>query len=92
MLLDNNGRAIQIAIWVGNPQTANLSVTSTQVTLLPRTAYRIWSSVDAFFLFGTNPTATTVSHPLRVGLDVLARTDATNVVIAGIVASGTGVL
>lgn len=72
----------------------NLSVTSANVQLLPFTPYRLWASVNCFFDTGnTNViTATTTSHPLTGGLDILHVTDAYNLFMAAIVASGTGVL
>lgn len=75
---------IQISLSVSNAVSAQLK---------NDTAYRIWSSVDAFFLPGLSTvTATTNSHPLKAGLDVLHLTDRLNLFIAGIVASGTGIL
>ena len=94
MRSDSGGRAIQIGRYVGNPTLLALSVTSTNVQLTLWKYYRLWSSVNAFFTFGPNSgvAATTSSHPLTAGLDALCSTDATNIFIAGVVASGTGTL
>jgi hypothetical protein len=76
------------------PTQVSLSVASAVSAQLKNdTAYRIWASVDAFFLpGGSTVAATTNSHPLKAGLDILHLTDKSNLFIAGIVASGTGVL
>ena len=93
MQSDANGRGIQIAVWLGVPTTVNLSVGSAAVQLSQRSFYRLWSSVDSFFQIGNGTVAaSTSSHPLRAGLDVLILTDNTNYWIAGVVATGTGVL
>ncbi len=83
----------QIGSYFGAPTTLNLSVVSANTQLLPNSYYRLWSSVNAFFLFGTsNVVATTASNPLAGGLDIMHKTDATNVYCAAITSSGTGVL
>ena len=87
------GRALQVTRFLGVPTTLALSVTSANVLTKRFTYYRLWSSVDAFFRWGTvGVTATTVSNPLTAKLDVLHYTDDTNLYIAGIVSSGTGTL
>lgn len=95
MQVDSNGRSIQIAIYVGTPQTINLSVSPASVTLSPFSFYRLWSSVDSFFQLstdGNSPVASTSSHPLKAGLDVLLRTDNLNFTMSAVVSSATGVL
>lgn len=90
-----NGAGNSIATYSSvPPSTINLSVTTANSgPLQPWTAYRIWSSVDAFFALGGNSvSANTSSHPIKAGLDTLHLTDGDNLYIAGIVASGTGVL
>jgi hypothetical protein len=94
MLPDGSSRGIQTGAYVGAPQIISLALSSANVQLLPLTAYRLWSSVDAFFQLGLDNTvtATTASHPLTAKLDIMLVTDRTNVWIAGIVSSGTGSL
>jgi hypothetical protein len=96
MLNDASGRAIQSVTYSPNPPvTIALGVSSAVVgPLIPNTLYRIWSSVDAFFLVGPNNgiSASTASHPIKAGLDTLHITDQTNLYIAGVVATGTGVM
>lgn len=94
MIPDGSSRGIQAGAYVGAPQTIALSVGSSNVQLSPLTAYRLWASVNAFFQMGVDNTvtATTASHPLTAGLDIIMVTDRTNVWVAGIVASGTGTL
>lgn len=91
---DSQGRSIQIGRYKPAPLTLNLSVISASIQLNINRHYRFWSSVDAFFDTGpTNAvTATTSSHPLTGKLDVLHYTDDTNVWLAGVVSTGTGVL
>ena len=94
MRSDSACRGIQIGRYVANPTLLSLGVTSVNVQLTLSKHYRLWASVNAFFTFGTSSgtAATTSSHPLTAGLDALCATDATNIWIAGVVASGTGTL
>lgn len=93
MLLDVNSRPVPVAVYIGAPQTISLSVASASVTLLAKKVYRLWSSVDSFFLLGgIGVVANTSSHPLKGGLDVLLLTDSINTTIAGVVSAGTGAL
>ena len=91
---DAGGRAIQIGRFVGDPVVLNLGVASANTQLVAYKKYRLWASMNAFFKFGVDSTvaATTSSNPLTAGLDALHATDAVNFFIAGVVASGTGVL
>lgn len=94
MNTDSQGRAIPIAAIAGDPQVVNLSTVSANIALSPRTHYRLWSSVDAFFKLGADASvvASTSSHPLTAKLDVLLYTLSTQSYLAAVVASGTGVL
>jgi len=94
MRSDAAGHGVQVGRYVGQPTILNLGVVSANTQLIEYKTYRLWSSVDCFFVYGTTAgiTATISSHPLKAGIDALHATDATNVFLAGIVASGTGVL
>jgi hypothetical protein len=94
MQSDIAGRAIQIGRFIGSPTIVNLTVASANLQLSEYKKYRLWSSVNAFFLFGIDNTvtATTSSHPLQAGLDALAFTDKDNIWLAAVVPSGTGAL
>ena len=94
MISDAAGRAIQIGRFKGNPYILNLGITSTNLQLKSFKTYRVWASVNAFFQVGVDNTVTASvsSHPLTAGLDTLHVTDDVSVWVAGIVASGTGVL
>lgn len=96
MRRDRHGNAIQVATYSTNaPLTVNLGVSSAVVgPLNGAITYRLWSSVDCFFLPGANNTITanTSSHPLKAGLDTLHLCDPANPYIAAIVPTGTGVL
>jgi hypothetical protein len=92
--LDSRGDIVQVGSYVNAPTIINLSVSSANTgPLAGHTCYRLWSSVDGFFQFGVDNTvvATTSSHPIKAGLDLLHWADA-NLFIAAIVASGTGQL
>ena len=87
------GQAVQLARLVGAPKTLNLSVTSDRVELEAFKIYRIWSSVDAFFLLGgTAVVATTASNPITAKVGEIFFTDRNEWFLAGIVSVGTGVL
>lgn len=93
MRVDGNGAPISIAIWNGC-QILNMGVGSANIQLNTSAFYRLWSSVNSFFVMGpdNSTTATTSSHPLQAGLDILIYTGVTNNWLAGVVGSGTGVL
>lgn len=94
MRSDGLGRGIQIGRYKPSPTALNLSIASANVQLGPNKVYRLWPSVDAFFETGTSSgvTASTSSHPITAKLDYLHFTDDSNVWLAGIVSTGTGVL
>ena len=94
MRSDSGGNAIQIARYVaGQPLTLSLSTTSSNVTLKPDTAYRLWASADCFFRVDASAQpATTSSHPLKAGLDTLLHTDTVNLALSAVTATGTGIL
>lgn len=94
MLYDRGGRAVQVGAYVGSPTLVSLTVVSANTQLTSKKVYRAWSSVDAFFVTGSSNAvaATTSSHPLKAGLDVLLYIDPLNTWVAGIVSSGTGTL
>ncbi len=90
---DPQGRSIQIGRYINAPLVLNVGVTSASIQLLQNRHYRLWPSVDMFFLFGTSGvTASTSSHPATAKLDYLHYTDDTNTTLAAIVSSGTGAL
>lgn len=92
MRRDSAGHSIPVGSYISAPNTVSLSVSSANFgPLTSGKCYRLWSSVDAFFQFGLDNTvaATTGSHPIKAGLDLLHFCDL-NVFVAAIVASGTG--
>lgn len=94
MITDSLGRVAQIGRLVGNPIIVALSTNSARSTILkPYTAYRIWSSVASFIVFGGAAVdATSSSNPMAAGSSDVFWTDASNRYLAGIVATGTGSL
>jgi len=90
---DPQGRAIQIGRYLSAPSVLNVGTVSASLQLNQNRHYRLWSSVDMFFQFGTSTVvATTSSHPATAKLDYLHYTDDTNTTLAAVVSSGTGVL
>ena len=94
MINDSRGRAIQRGRLVGSPIVLALTVASARsVALSPRTAYRLWCSVDAFVKFGDGTVvAAATDHPLTAKTELVVTTDNANVYLAAIVATGTGTL
>ncbi len=90
----NQFAVIQIGRYLSDPTTLSLGVVSANTQLKTYTKYRLWSSVDGFFKFGSDNSvaATTSSNPLTAKIDTLHATDGDNFWIAGIVSGGTGVL
>ena len=85
--------AVQLGSYIGDPIALSLGVASASVELESRTVYRLWSSVDAFFLLGPPGTiATLASHPIKAGLSEALITQLAKSTLAAIVASGTGKL
>jgi hypothetical protein len=84
----------QIGQYVGDPVTLNLGVATANVQLQQNSYYRLWGSVNTFIKFGADNTVTasTSSNPLTAGIDTLHWTGLNAQWMAGIVASGTGVL
>lgn len=95
MIHGSAGQVGQIGTIVGNPTTLAMSVASARTAALkPKTAYRLWSSVDAFFVFGAAGVidATTSSNPIKAGVSEVFVTDDANLAVAAILAAGTGTL
>src|SRR5437879_2546825 len=93
MRRDAFGDGIQVGRYVGSPTVLSLSVVTASVQLKPQKGYRLTATVDSAFKFGPSTvSATTTDHPLWAKIDTLHYTDTDNFWIAGIVASGTGVL
>lgn len=52
MIRATTGDAVQVVRWNGKPQTLPISGTSATTTLAAGAIYRLYSTVDAYVLFG----------------------------------------